>query len=232
VQRNEKNLFIKQISEKNVLFLLFTIYNFLILKDIFYLSMIKIAIFASGSGSNAQRIVEYFKGHKQIQIELILTNKKDAYVIERAKLLNLPCLIFNRHDFYESDYIFHELESRKIDFIVLAGFLWLVPSSIIHQYHKRIVNIHPALLPAYGGKGMYGDRVHKSVIANKEKISGITIHYVNEQYDEGDVIFQASCNVLDTDTSDSLAEKIHALEYAHFPEVIENLLCPKVEKPD
>ncbi len=186
--------------------------------------MINIAIFASGSGSNAERIAEYFKDHPTIRIEIIYTNNKEAFVIERAKKLNIPYVIFNRKDFCENNYVLNELKRREINFIVLAGFLWLVPSNIIQTYSGRIVNIHPALLPNYGGKGMYGSFVHKSVVENKEKFSGITIHYVNENYDQGDIIFQAKCQVSPDDTSDSLASKIHALEYEHFPRVIEEVV--------
>lgn len=184
----------------------------------------KLAIFASGSGSNAQRIAEYFENHSNISIDVILTNNKDAYVIERAKKLNIPYIVFNRKDFYETDTVYAELLSRNIDYIILAGFLWLVPARIIQTYNGRILNIHPALLPAYGGKGMYGEFVHKAVVANNEKCSGITIHYVNEHYDKGDIIFQAKCDVTPDDTSDSLAAKIHTLEYEHFPRVIEEVI--------
>lgn len=191
--------------------------------------MIKIAIFASGSGSNAQRIIEYFNNKPNIKVEIILTNNKEAYVIERAKKLNIPYFIFNRSEFSQSDVVFNKLRDLKINFIVLAGFLWLVPANIIRAWNGRIVNIHPALLPNYGGKGMYGDFVHKAVVENKEKNSGITIHYVNEQYDSGDIIFQAKCDVLPTDTYESLAEKIHHLEYEHFPVEIEKVI-EKLEK--
>jgi phosphoribosylglycinamide formyltransferase-1 len=186
--------------------------------------MTKIAIFASGSGTNAQRIAEYFKNSPHVTINIILTNRKDAYVIERAKNLGIPAKIFSREDFYKTGDVFQELKRRNIDFIILAGFLWLVPSEIIKAYRGKIINIHPALLPNDGGKGMYGSFVHEAVVANKEKFSGITIHYVNENYDEGDVVFQAKCEVTLQDTPESLAEKIHALEYEHFPKVIEQVL--------
>ncbi len=186
--------------------------------------MTKIAIFASGSGTNAQRIAEYFKNSSHITIDIILTNRRDAYVIERAKNLGIPAKVFSREDFYKTGEVFQELKRRNIDFIVLAGFLWLVPSEIINAYKGKIVNIHPALLPNYGGKGMYGSFVHKAVVANKEKFSGITIHFVNENYDEGDMIFQAKCELLPQETPESLAEKIHVLEYEHFPMIIEQVL--------
>lgn len=187
--------------------------------------MKKLAIFASGSGSNAQRIAEYFAGRPDIRIELILTNRKDAFVIERAKKLSIPCIIFNRTDFYESSKIEELLDEKRIDYIVLAGFLWLVPPTLIKKYAKRMVNIHPALLPKYGGKGMFGHHVHEAVVANREKETGITIHYVNEHYDEGDIIFQARCTVDDLDTPNSVAARIHELEYEHFPRVIDELLA-------
>lgn len=183
--------------------------------------MIKLAVFASGSGSNAQRIAEYFNNHPSVTVDIILTNNKNAYVTERAKSLQIPCLVFNRADFYETDHVLNILKERQADILILAGFLWLVPARIIQAYNGRILNIHPALLPKYGGKGMYGDFVHRAVIANQEKCSGITIHYVNENYDEGDIIFQAKCDVDANDTSDSLAAKIHSLEYENFPRVIE-----------
>jgi phosphoribosylglycinamide formyltransferase 1 len=186
--------------------------------------MTKIAVFASGSGTNAQRIAEFFNGHPSISVDIIFTNNKDAFVIERAKLLNIPYIIFNRKDFCENGSVMAELKNRRIDFIVLAGFLWLVPNDIIRAYQGRMVNIHPALLPAYGGKGMYGAFVHEAVVANKEKISGITIHLVNDHYDSGDIIFQARCEVSTSDTTDSLAAKIHALEYEHFPKIIEEVI--------
>jgi phosphoribosylglycinamide formyltransferase-1 len=184
----------------------------------------KIAIFASGSGSNAENISRFFKQHSGIEVCLFLTNKPDAPVIERAKKLGIPCFIFSRDDFYNSDRVVNELREYNIDFIVLAGFLWLIPSALIHNFPKRIINIHPALLPKYGGKGMYGTRVHQAVIENGEKESGITIHYVNAEYDAGAIIFQAKCPVDSKETPESLAQKVHKLEYEHFPRVIEKVL--------
>jgi phosphoribosylglycinamide formyltransferase-1 len=186
--------------------------------------MKRIAIFASGSGTNAQRIIEHFTNKDIANVELLLSNNKDAYVLERAKKLHVPSCIFTRNEFYQTDKIIRMLEENKIDFIVLAGFLWLLPTKLIQLYPNRIVNIHPALLPKYGGKGMYGHHVHEAVIANNEKESGITIHFVNENYDEGNTIFQAKCPVEPSDTPDSLAEKIHILEHEHFPLVIEALV--------
>jgi phosphoribosylglycinamide formyltransferase 1 len=186
--------------------------------------MRKIAIFASGSGSNAQNIAEYFKGNSSIFVDCILTNNPKAYVIERANQLNIDILIFDRKEFYESEEVLKYLQTRNISDIVLAGFLWLIPSYLIKAYPGRIINIHPALLPKFGGKGMYGMRVHEAVIDAKEPESGITIHYVNEKYDEGNIVFQAKCTVSPTDTAENVAEKVHALEYQHFPKVIEKLL--------
>jgi phosphoribosylglycinamide formyltransferase-1 len=183
-----------------------------------------IAIFASGSGTNAQRIIEYFSGNPKISVALILSNKPDAYVLVRAKNLNVPSVVFDRHSFNETDDIIKLLKKEKIDFIVLAGFLWMVPVNLILAYPGRIINIHPALLPKYGGKGMYGARVHEAVIQSGDKESGISIHYVNEKYDEGSIIFQAKCEVLQDDTPDSLAHRVHQLEYKHYPEVIEKVV--------
>ena len=186
--------------------------------------MRNIAIFASGSGTNAENIIRYFSNKKSAKVSLVLSNMRQALVLKRAEALNIPVTFFDRKDFYDSRAVSDLLESYKIDFIVLAGFLWLVPEYLIEKYHGRLINIHPALLPAYGGKGMYGDAVHKAVIANHDPESGITIHYVNKMYDEGDIIFQARCNVDPDETADSLAQKVHALEYIHFPRVIEELL--------
>lgn len=183
--------------------------------------MINIAIFASGSGSNAENIALYFKTNKQITVKHLFCNNPKAYVIERSKKLNIPYTIFNKDDFYTNSKIIDILKDNNIDYIVLAGFLWLIPSELVKQYPNKIINIHPALLPNYGGKGMYGMNVHKSVIKNKEKESGITIHIVNEKYDEGNILFQTKCSLNSTDTPDSLAEKIHILEQENFPQVIE-----------
>lgn len=184
----------------------------------------RIAIFASGSGSNAENIYNYFKGNNEIEISLILTNNAEAKVIERATRLNISIEIFDRNTFYQTTKIVDLLKNKQIDLVVLAGFLWLIPEQLVMAFPDKIINIHPALLPKYGGKGMYGDKVHEAVIANHEKESGITIHFVNEKYDEGNVIFQAKCEVLPTDNSSDLAQKIHSLEYQHFPVVIERLL--------
>jgi phosphoribosylglycinamide formyltransferase 1 len=183
-----------------------------------------IAIFASGSGTNAQRIAEYFSNHPEIAVSMILSNKPDAYVLVRAKKLNIPSVVFDRHGFYDTNEISGLLKKNKIDLIVLAGFLWLIPGNLIKTYRGRIINIHPALLPKYGGKGMYGSRVHEEVIQSGDKESGISIHYVNEKYDEGNIIFQAKCKVLPDDTPDTLAQRIHQLEYKHYPEIIEKII--------
>lgn len=185
--------------------------------------MKNIAIFASGSGTNAQRIAEYFK-NSNIKITGIYSNGKNAYVLTRAKNLGIPSHIFSRNDFYETDKIINQLLKDQTDLIVLAGFLWLVPSNILKNFSNRIINIHPALLPKYGGKGMYGSKVHEAIIEAKEPESGITIHYVNKEYDEGKIIFQAKCQIKNSDTADSLASKIHQLEYEYFPKIIEKVL--------
>ena len=186
--------------------------------------MKKVAIFASGNGSNAQCIAEHFSGHPGIEISLILSNKSDAFVLQRAKNLGIPSLTFNREEFYHSNRVLEELSEYRIDFIVLAGFLWLVPQNILRSYQNRIVNIHPALLPKYGGKGMYGIKVHEAVIENHEKETGISIHWVNEKYDEGEIIFQEKVEIEHDDTADSIAQKVHSLEYKHYPLIIEELV--------
>lgn len=186
--------------------------------------MSKIAIFASGSGTNAENIINFFGSKADISVELVLCNKAGAGVIERAQRLGVRVEVFTSSEFKSSDKILNILKNSDIDYIVLAGFLLLVPTSIIKMYEGRVINIHPALLPSYGGKGMYGDRVHEAVIMDGVKQSGITIHHVTENYDEGANIFQATVEVLPTDTPQSLAEKIHQLEYRYFPEVIEKFI--------
>lgn len=189
----------------------------------------RIAIFASGSGSNAQRIAVYFADKDLLEISAIYCNNPEAFVIERAKLLGIPSVIFSRDNFYNTNSILEDLKSRGIDWIVLAGFLWLIPDNILKAFPQRIINIHPALLPAYGGKGMFGMKVHEAVIAAGEKQSGITIHHVNELYDEGDIIFQATCRIQPGDTPEILATKIHELEYEHFPVVIGKLVAAGIK---
>ena len=190
----------------------------------------KIVIFASGSGTNAENIIRYFKNSHLAEVIAVLSNKPNAKALMRAHELNVKALCFDRDAFYKTNDILHILEDLNPDVIVLAGFLWLFPSKIIKKFPNRVINLHPALLPKYGGKGMFGERVHKSVIENKEKNTGITIHYVNENYDEGKIIFQTSIPVIPNETPLGLAEKIHELEYRHFPKVIENILKnPPVE---
>ena len=189
--------------------------------------MKKIAIFASGNGTNAQRIAEYFSDKKNINISIILSNKKDAYVLQRAENLDIPAYSFNRDEFYKTDIVLKKLKNNKIDLIVLAGFLWLVPDNILREYNRKIINIHPALLPKYGGKGMYGAKVHEAIIEANDPETGISIHFVNEKYDEGEIIFQTKIPVEKHDTPDSIAQKVHQLEYEHFPRVIEEILMKR-----
>ena len=186
--------------------------------------MQRLAVFASGNGSNAQRIIEYFEGHSAISVNLILCNKPDAYVLTRAEKLGVPARVFNRAVFYETREIPELLLAYHIDYLVLAGFLWLIPKNLLETFQGRIINIHPALLPKYGGKGMYGMKVHEKVIAAGDPESGITIHFVDENYDEGRIIFQATCAISEKDTPEDLAVKVHALEYRYFPEVIEEIV--------
>lgn len=186
--------------------------------------MKNVAIFASGSGTNAQAIIEHLKKSNIGQVSGIFCNNKNAFVLLRAQKYDIPGYVFSRDEFYHTSNVRDILIEKKIDFIVLAGFLWLIPEYLILSFPDRIINIHPALLPKYGGKGMYGMRVHEAVINNNEKESGITIHYVNENYDEGNIIYQAKCIVDSNDTPESLAEKIHELEHKHFPQVVEKML--------
>jgi phosphoribosylglycinamide formyltransferase-1 len=187
--------------------------------------MIHIALFASGSGSNAENIVRYFSGKPDISILLIISNKKDAYVHERARQLGVPSFTFSKAEFDDGSVVTDTLRACNIDFIVLAGFLLKVSQPLLDAYPGRIINIHPALLPKFGGKGMYGERVHRAVVEAGETVSGITIHYIDEHYDEGDIIFQTTCEVLPEDTPEEVARKVHALEYAFFPKVIEKVVA-------
>lgn len=184
----------------------------------------QLAIFASGTGSNAQRIIEHFRDFETVKIKLVISNKPTAGVIQIAQQNHIPVLIIEKEKFFRGDGYVGDLIAAEIDFIVLAGFLWKIPETLIKSYRNRIINIHPALLPKYGGKGMYGSKVHEAVIAAGETESGITIHYVDEHYDNGDVIFQAVCPVLKNDTPDTLAERIHKLEHENFARVIEQCL--------
>jgi formyltetrahydrofolate-dependent phosphoribosylglycinamide formyltransferase len=186
-----------------------------------------IVIFASGNGTNAKKIIEYFnhpdrKG--QEMIHLIVCNNATAGVLNIAKENNIPTLLIEKDRFFKGDAYLPEIKKYPVDLVVLAGFLWKLPADLIHAYPKKIINIHPALLPKYGGKGMYGMRVHEAVIANKEKESGISIHFADELYDHGEIIFQSACKVNDSDTPETLAEKIHVLEHTHYPSVIEAVL--------
>ena len=187
----------------------------------------KIAVFASGSGTNAERLIKYFSDSDSAKVEAVFCNNSSAGVIARSEKLGVPVTVFTKKDFYDSGIIFKKLLDKKIDLIVLAGFLWLVPKDIIHSFEKRIINIHPALLPGFGGKGFYGINVHKSVIETGSLLSGITIHYVNEKFDDGEIIFQAACYIDKKDSADTLAKKIHELEYKYFPVVVEKLLKQK-----
>lgn len=183
-----------------------------------------IAIFASGSGSNARKILEYFEDKKNIDVSLIVTNKRKAGVLNHAQDFDVATLRMDRSFFYDSQAILKVLEKEKIDLIVLAGFLWLIPSYLIQAYPNKIINIHPALLPKYGGKGMYGHHVHEAVKANQDRESGMTIHYVNEQFDEGNHIFQAKCELEEGDNAEEIGRKVLTLEHRHYAEVIEKLL--------
>ena len=183
-----------------------------------------LAIFASGAGSNAQKIIDHFKNHFAANISLIVCNNREAGVLKIAGKENIQSLIIEKNKFFRDDAYIKELKEKKIDLIVLAGFLWMVPGKLIKEFPGKIINIHPALLPKYGGKGMYGKAVQEAVIAAKEKESGITIHYVDELYDHGKIIFQATCPVLENDTADSLAQRIHTLEHKHYSKVIEDLI--------
>lgn len=183
--------------------------------------MHRLAIFASGSGTNAENIIRYFRNESQITVSCVCTNRSDAYVIRRAGQHGIEVLIFSRDDFYRSSKVIDYLEQKQIDWIILAGFLWLVPEALIQKYPNRILNIHPALLPKYGGKGMYGSSVHKAVIENHENQSGITIHLIDREYDKGRILFQTTCPVHPGESPDQLAEKVHQLEYEYYPKIIE-----------
>lgn len=183
-----------------------------------------IAIFASGNGTNAENIIRYFQNSGLVRVELVLTNRETAFVMERARSLNVPSAYMTKGEWEDGSAILSLLKDKKIDFIVLAGFLARVPDCILHAYPNKIINIHPSLLPKFGGKGMYGGRVHEAVVAAGERESGITIHYINERYDEGAVISQYKCSVLPHDTAEQVAEKVHALEYEFYPQVIEKVM--------
>lgn len=182
----------------------------------------RIAVFASGSGTNAQNIIQYFSEKEDVIVDSVWSNNPEAFVLERAANFGIEGIVFTRDDLRNCDTIVNTLKKRNVDLIVLAGFLWLVPQTLIAGF--PIINIHPALLPKYGGKGMYGMNVHKAVVENGERESGITIHYVNERYDDGAIIFQAKCEILPSDSPEDVANKVHQLEYEYFPSIIEQVL--------
>lgn len=184
----------------------------------------RIAIFASGSGSNAQKLMEHFKRNPEAEVVLILTNNPQAYVLQRADNFEVPSHIFTRHEFFETDDVIRLLKNLQVDLIVLAGFLWLIPGSLLKAFPNKIINLHPALLPKYGGKGMYGDHVHKAIMEAKEEESGITIHFVNEQFDEGEIIHQSKFKIEAGDNLEMIKFKGQQLEHLHFPKVVEALL--------
>ena len=192
----------------------------------------RIAVFASGSGSNAERFFEHFKNSPVGEIALVCCNNPDAFVLKRAKKHRIPSFLFTNQEIKEGTPVVSKLQEEKIDFVVLAGFLRLIPASIVAAYPDRIVNIHPALLPKWGGKGMYGSRVHESVVKAGDLETGITIHLVNNQYDEGNVIFQASCPVSPGDGPEEVAQKVHKLEHEHYPLVVDRLLRKLMENSD
>ena len=192
--------------------------------------MRKIAIFASGNGTNAENIAEYFSKNEKIKVALIVSNRANAGVHERARRLGIPSLTLPKADFIAGEPVLQVLREYRIDFVVLAGFMCLVSEPLLRAFPNRIVNIHPALLPKFGGKGMFGHHVHEAVVATGEKESGITIHYINEQYDEGQIVFQASCPLIPEDTPDTVAAKVHALEYRYYPQVIEQIIGKIDEK--
>lgn len=186
--------------------------------------MKSIAVFASGEWTNTENIIKKFSDNASIQVAKVFSNNAKAWVLERAKRLGVPATVFNKEEFYTTDTIIKELKKLEIDLIVLSWFLWLVPKAMIDQFNHKIINVHPSLLPAYGGPGMYWDRVHKAVLSNKEKESGITFHYVNEYFDDWEKIFQTTCSVTQNDTVETLREKIHKLEHHYYPDVIAKVL--------
>lgn len=188
--------------------------------------MKRLAIFVSGGGTNLQRIAEYFAPNDEVEIVCVVSNNKDAYANQRARNLGIPLLLVEK-EYFNSDLFVERMQFLSVDLIVLAGFLWLIPQNLINAFPNKIINIHPALLPKYGGKGFYGHHVHEAIVAAHEKESGITIHYVNEKYDSGNIIFQKKVALTPTDTPDDVAAKIHVLEQENFPVVIEKLLFDK-----
>lgn len=186
--------------------------------------MKRIVIFASGSGTNAENLIKFFHNRENASVIQVLTNNPHAKVLDRAKKLKISAFSFNKVAISETEDVLNMLKASKPDLIVLAGYLWKFPENILQTFPNKVINVHPALLPNYGGKGMYGMHVHNAIVANKEKETGITIHYVNEHYDDGAIIFQAKCDVSETDSADDVAAKIHELEMEHFPKVVNQLL--------
>lgn len=184
-------------------------------------------MFASGSGTNAEEIIKYFKNHPTIEVVLLLSNNPDAYALQRAKNHHIKSAAFNRKEFSEGTLVMELLKESAVTHIVLAGFLWLIPAYLLRSFPDRIINIHPALLPKYGGKGMYGSKVHEAVKASGELESGITIHLVNDRYDEGRILFQGKCNIKEDYTPEEIAACVHKLEYEHYPRVIEKWVLEK-----
>ena len=192
--------------------------------------MWNVTIFASGSGTNAENIFNYFKDSKLVRIGLLITDNPKAFVIERCRRHSVPCLVLSKRLIDDTDFMLGVLRDFRTNFVVLAGYIKLVPDYIVTAFDQRIVNIHPSLLPKHGGKGMYGSRVHQSVLDSGDKESGITIHFIDNDYDRGSVIFQAKCPVLPDDTADTLAQRVHALEYEHYPKVIEDTIIKVLGK--
>jgi len=184
----------------------------------------RIAIFASGSGSNAQKIMEHFKKHIDAEVVIVLTNNPEAYVLQRADNFEIPSHIFDKNEFYKTDHVVNLLKNLQIDLIVLAGYMWLIPQNLLKAFPNKIINIHPALLPKYGGKGMYGDRVHKAIVDAHEEESGISIHFVNEHFDEGEIIHQSRFRIEPGDDLEMIKFKGQQLEHLHYPKVVEQLL--------
>ena len=203
--------------------------GFRVRNDYFY-GMKRMVVFASGSGSNMENIANYFNHNPAVEVSLVVCNNAKAGVLQRAERLGIPVEMIDRKSFYETDQLTQKLLLIKADLLVLAGFLWLLPPALVEAFPQRIINLHPALLPKYGGKGMYGNKVHEAVVAAGEAFSGITIHYVNEHYDEGDILFQEKIALNPNETPTSLAERIHALEYRFFPEVIAQWVVEKRSK--
>ncbi|GAB6279871.1 MAG: phosphoribosylglycinamide formyltransferase [Lentimicrobium sp.] len=191
---------------------------------------VHLAVFASGSGTNAENIIKYFSDHRFIRVVRVYCNNPQAYVIQRVKPYGVPVTLFDKEEFVENGQVYQKLKEEHTDYIILAGFLWKIPDFLIRTFSGRILNIHPALLPKYCGKGMYGERVHQAVIAAGDTESGISIHRVDEMYDHGEIIFQAKCPVLLQDTPETLAARIHQLEYEYYPKIIEKVIISDEEK--